>query len=97
MRSGGVLLWWSSNQDAAWSLADARGAPITVDGRHATLARGRSEACTAVGADRAIRVSIARHEPHAWFELDACLTEPGVRSDEALISQLLETVTIVAP
>jgi hypothetical protein len=97
MRSGGVLLWWSSNQDPSWSIRNEGGQSITVDGRQARLILGLSDGCNAVGADRAIRVVVARHDPHAWFELDACMTEPGVRSDEASISQLLDSVTIVAP
>jgi len=48
--------------------------------------------CASLGGAETITVTIRRHQPDNFYEMDACLSAPDLSQHEAQISAMLRTV-----
>ncbi len=90
----GVLVEWTRQSFPGWAFDPAKGEPIAVGGRRATLERPvPSDPCRAIGGDEEIVVTIDDPIPDQnWTEMRACLRGPSHEALEAQIQTILRTV-----
>ncbi len=91
---GGIVLRWSANGFPGWTLAQASGRAVTVDGRAAKISTHRTVCPRSLGADHQISVVISRKTVNNWYELDGCFRDPGATTALAEVRALLDTVGI---
>ena len=90
----GVLVEWSRQSFPGWTFDPAKGEPVAVAGRRATLERPvPSDACRAIGGDEEIVVTIDDPIPDQnWTEMQACLRGPSLDAIESQVETMLQTV-----
>jgi len=92
--AGGVLVTWQNV-----GIPRPLGAPeienpnTTIDGQASRVTTERPGDCSLVDADETVTADISRPGGN-HFEMIACLRQPGVASDEALIHLMLASVRV---
>jgi hypothetical protein len=94
LEPGGIVVSWSTHGFPSWTFASQPGRLVTVDGRDAKMTTDLGGACGTLGADRALTVVISRKPADNWYQLDACLRDPGAAAGVADILALLDSVHI---
>jgi hypothetical protein len=89
--AGGVLVRWNANGSPTWRMPKAN---TTVAGREAVESKTRGGWCAVLGATETITVLIPRAAPGHWYQMDACLRDPGLSQQEAQMASMLKSVRI---
>jgi hypothetical protein len=89
--SGGVLVRWNANSILNWRMPKAT---TIIAGHGAVESRARGGWCAVLGGTETITVMIPRAGPGKWYQMDACLHDPGLPRQEAQISAMLRSVRI---
>jgi hypothetical protein len=95
LRPGGVLVQWSKQGFAGWTIDKAPGRPVKVDGLNGRL-QTRENECGRLRADH--RMLLAVQDPHTadnWYELRACSRGPDSASTEAALRDMIASTRFV--
>jgi hypothetical protein len=87
----GVLVRWSADGFPGFRLPKPN---VTIGGRPALQTKTSGGWCASLGGTQTITVTIPRDVPDNSFQMQACLSAPNLRQQEAQISAMLSTVQI---
>jgi hypothetical protein len=89
LRPGGVVVEWSESGFPGWTIDNAPGHPVKVDGLRARL-RTRDNQCGRLGADRRMELAVQKPgAPDNWYTFRACFRGPDLASTEAALRDLI--------
>jgi hypothetical protein len=97
LRANGVLIVWENRGWPGWSLASMSGRALRVGGRAAKISARHPGACSTIGADETVEVSIERPLRDNWTAFTACLRGPDLAVSERAVGALLASTHFLAP
>jgi len=90
---GGVLVRWDADGSPGFRAPKPN---ITIGGVPANETRTSNDGwCQSLGGTQTITVMIPRPVPGNWYGMEACLRPPGLLYQEAQISAMLSSVSLV--
>jgi hypothetical protein len=89
LRPGGVIVQWSEQGFAGWTIDNAPGRPVKVDGLRGRL-QTRENRCGRLGADHRMLLVVENPRlPDNWYGLRACFRGPDSASTEAALRDMI--------
>lgn len=88
---GGVLVRWDDNGFPVSAWKPKPNTTIAGYPAEETVTSGPGW-CASLGGAETITITIPRHQPDNFYEMDACLSAPNLSQHEAQVSAMLRTV-----
>jgi len=92
---GGVLVRWDDNGFPGTFRKPKPNTTIAGYPAQETVTSGPGW-CASLGGAETITVTIPRHQPDNFYEMEACLSAPGLSRQQAQIAAMLRTVQLAA-
>ena len=97
LSAGGILVDWEENGLPGWTLDEAAGYPISVDGHRGKESVLYWQGSCVSGTEQDIAVVIVRSAADNYYEMNACLRGPDLADEQSEIQAMLASAKVLLP